>query len=106
MDENFIASLNNLKKELFEEPLIKEYFRLKKIIEKDEEINNLLDQIKYHQQKMAQNVSDDNLYFIEKDIYESLLNRYKNNPLIQNYEKISEEAHALLLEIKDILEEK
>ena len=88
---------------LNDNPLVKEYLTLKKQIEESDELKSLREQIVIHEKAMTQNMSDDDVYFNEKEIYEDLKSEYDNNPLIVNFNNVSEELSSLLNEIKDTL---
>ena len=47
---------------------------------------------------------NDEIYFKEKEIYESKLNQYNNHPLIINFNNTKDEVAALLQQIEQILQ--
>ncbi|MGM9873787.1 MAG: hypothetical protein ACI31G_02555 [Bacilli bacterium] len=81
-----------LKEQIYEEPLVKEYFRLKQLIENDEQISLLKKQI-------AKSKKEKN------DIeYNRLMELYNDNPLIKNFSSVENEVYALLNQIKESLD--
>ena len=91
MNDNLELSLENLKKELDNSPIIQEYLSLKKIIENDEELKKTREDI-------ARLTNDNKLE--ERDV---LLAIYNAHPIVINYEQAREEVINLLTQIKDIL---
>ena len=91
MNDNLELSLENLKKELDNSPIIQEYLSLKKIIENDEELKKTREDI-------ARLTNDNKLE--ERD---ALLAIYNAHPIVINYEQAREEVINLLTQIKDIL---
>ena len=96
-------SLQKVKKELFNNPSVKEYFRLKDIVKNDKTINELNKEIKLHQKLMCQNKNNDEIYFKEKELYESNLKLLESNPIYVNFNEIKEEVNVLLVEVRDTL---
>ena len=96
-------SLLEVKKELYSDPIIVEYFHLKELINKDEYLTKLDKSMREHQKKMCENITNDDVYLKEKAAYESCLNELKNNPLYINFENIKEEVLNLLNQVKDAL---
>lgn len=91
MNDDLELSLENLKKELDNSPIIQEYLSLKKIIENDEELKKTREDI-------ARLTNDNKLE--ERD---ALLAIYNDHPIVINYEQAREEVINLLTQIKDIL---
>ncbi len=103
--------MNNLEKNIQEvssiidnHPLVKEYLSLKKQICSSEEISLLEKEIVIHQKEMTKNLNNDEIYFKEKEIYDSLKKKYDSNPLIINFNAVSEELYSFLNEIKEAIE--
>ena len=100
----FELQLDQRQKLLYDEPIVKEYFRLKKIVQSDEELVRLDKEIHQHQNLMCVHKDDDAIYQNEKKLYEEQLAQFKSNPLVENYFQVREEVYALLTEVKEILE--
>ena len=101
--DNLDKTLNELKKELFNEPCVKEYFYYKNLVEKDEAIKKLDEEVRFHQKEMCKNKDNNEVYFKEKALYEELKNKLENNPVLINYQIAKEEVFSLLVDIKHIL---
>lgn len=97
------ALVLDIKKELYDDSTIKEFLRLKALIEKDEELLKLNKEMKAHQRKMCENLNNDEIYLKEKDSYESLKAKLDSNPLIINYSVLKEEVIRILSEVKDAI---
>ena len=95
--------LISLKKELYNEECVKEYFYYKNLVEKDESIKELDEQVRFHQKEMCKNKDNDEVYFKEKAIYEELKNKLDQNPILVNYQIAKDEVFSLLVDIKHIL---
>lgn len=100
---NIEELLNKVNDEILNEESVKEYFRLKKIIESDEEILNLEKKTQKHQKLMCQNKNYDEIYFKEKELYEKYSSELENNPIVQNFNLIKKEVNSLLIDIRDFL---
>lgn len=100
----FSDALKDVKNELYQDPLIKEYFSLLEQINNDEYLIKLDKEMKHHQNKMCQNMNNDEVYLSEKEAYEKCLNELKNNPLYVNFCNVKEEVKNLLSEVKDALQ--
>lgn len=101
---DFEEALRNLKEELFSLDEVKTYFKLKNKIENNAELNLIKERIVSLKQEMTLNIDIDEKYFKAKEEYESLLKKYTEHPLIQNFEVIKDELYNLLTEIKKIIE--
>ena len=97
--------LEEVNDQLNEEPCVKEYFRLKQVIENDKELVELDKLVREHQTLMCKAQDNDEVYFKEKELYETYLNQLNNNPVYQNFEEVKKEVNALLKEMKDYLEQ-
>ena len=91
MNNELEQSLEALKGELDNSPVIQEYLSLKSVIEKDEELKKTRDEI-------ARLTSKNKLE--ERD---ALLAIYNAHPIAANYEQARQEVINLLNQIKDIL---
>ena len=100
---NIETLLKEVSDKLFNYPCVKEYFRLKDIIENDEKISSLEKEVREHQKLMCEHQNEDERYFKEKELYESKLAELQANPIIQNFEEVKKEVNALLNEVRDIL---
>lgn len=100
---NIEQLLEEVKTELYNEDLVKEFFRLKQIIENDSEINSLSKEVNFHQRKMCENQNNDEIYFKEKALYEEALNKLENNPIYINFQEVKSEINKLLIDIRDFL---
>ncbi len=101
---DFEEALRNLKEELFSLDVVKTYFKSKNEIENNAELNLIKGRIVSLKQEMTLNIDIDEKYFKAKEEYESLLKKYTEHPLIQNFELIKDELYNLLTEIKKIIE--
>lgn len=93
----------DIKKELYDNPSIKEYLRLKTLIENDKDLIKLNKELKSHQRIMCENINNDEIYLKEKEIYESLKAKMDANPLLVNFNALREEVSQILNEIKDAI---
>jgi len=99
----FEKTLEEFKKELFNEQCVKEYFYYKDLVEKDESIKKLDEEARFHQKEMCKNKDNNEVYFKEKALYEEYKNKFDNNPVLINYQIAKEEVFSLLVDIKHIL---
>ena len=90
--DKVIEKANELSSEIQNTPEVKEYLRLKKLVESDKELAELRINI-------ARCTNDNN--FAERN---NLLKIYNSNPLVSNYETAKENVRSLLLTIKQIIE--
>ena len=100
---NLDKTLSELKKELFNEPCVKEYFYYKNLVEKDKSIKKLDEEVRFHQKEMCKNKDNNEIYFKEKALYEELKNKLESNPILINYQIAKEEVFSLLVDIKHLL---
>ena len=89
MDE-IVKKTEELKEALYEKKEFKEYFRLKELIDNNEEIASL---------KIQMAKAKDN-----PEQLELLKKEYNSHPLVVNYAHALEEVKSILLVIKDIIE--
>ena len=89
-----IELAKELKEEILNDPLIKEYLRIKKLYESDDEINSLKREI-----ALAKTQHKDVLH-------KELLAKYNSHPLVVNYNVLKEEVNNYLLEISKIVNKK
>lgn len=99
--ENELERCKNL---LYDEEIVKEYFRLKNIVQSNPKLVALDKEIHQHQHLMCIHKNDDNIYLNEKKLYEEKMKEFKENPMVENYFQVREEVYALLNEVKEILE--
>ncbi len=95
--------LLKLKKELYSDPTVMEYFRLKKLIESDESLNILDKEIKELQRKVCSEIHQSKNTEDAKRL-NTLLQKFNSNPVIINYNKLYLEVKDLLREISETLE--
>lgn len=95
--------LKEVKDILYDETIVKEFFKVRTLINTNEEINSLEINMKYHEKEMTKHINDDEIYFKEKELYQFYKEKLENNPLMQNYNQIFNEVYDLLLEVKSIL---
>jgi len=100
---NLEEILNKVNDEILNEECVKEYFRLKKIIESDQQILDLEKKVQEHQKLMCQNKNNDEIYFKEKALYEKYTSELEANPIVQNFNCIKKEVNSLLIDIRDFL---
>jgi len=89
-----IELAKELKEEILKDPLIVEYFRIKRLVESNEEINALKRDIalaKAHH---------------EDEFHKELLAKYNSHPLVVNYNTLKEEVNEYLSEISKIVNKK
>ena len=100
---DFDELLKEVENKLNEEECVKEYFRLKKIIENDEELVLLDKEVRFHQKEMCRYENNDGIYFKEKKLYEDSLAKLEANPIYLNFIEIKKEVNALLKEVAEVL---
>ena len=100
---NIEKLLNEVSDRLNDEECVKEYFRLKEIINNDSNLKRLDKEVREHQKKMCEFQNDDEIYFKEKALYESSLKELEDNPIYQNFNEVKKEVNSLLIEIRDFL---
>lgn len=87
-----LEKCKQLKEEILQEEVCKEYLKNKKLFTESEEINNLKKEIV---RSKNENRMDD---------HKKLLNEYNSHPLVNNYLTSKENFRLLLLEIKNMLD--
>lgn len=103
MNNDFESSLKQFNEVFQDNDLVKQYYALKKQIDNDSQINQLIKELKFHQHKMCEYVNDDENYLLERQQYLEIEKKLKENPLFNNYLNVQEEMISLLNEIKDYL---
>lgn len=98
--------LKDIKKDLSNDPTIKEYVHLRNIIQNDEYLLSLEKDIKKHQRAMCELRHNEEIFSKEKALYEKASQEFDANPIVKNYQIAKEEAFNLLNEIKGVLEAK
>ncbi|MBP5216564.1 MAG: YlbF family regulator, partial [Bacilli bacterium] len=93
----------SLKKALGQEDALKEYLAYEKAISESEELAALRDQIEAKQREMVQKATDQEAYQKVKNEYTSLMDRYRNDPLVLNRNAAKVEAEALLQKVAEEL---
>ncbi len=92
--------LEIVKDELYSNPLVLEYFRLKKSIEEDKELMELDKKIRTLQKELCYKNNKENID--NNESYMALKARFDNHPLVINYNKVKEEVFDLLNEIEEV----
>lgn len=92
LEDPILIKAKGVKKALLEEPDVKEYLRLNKQIEENEEIKALQEKIGETQKKLVASLGDAKV----KAEYESLREKLDSHPLIQNRESLREGVENLL----------
>ena len=96
--------LQNAKENLYQNEVVKEYFRLAGIIKNDAELLSLEQNMKVHERGMTINMDNDEVYFKEKELFEKYKSEIEQNPIYIDFKNVEEEVFALLLEVKRALE--
>lgn len=96
---NVQKQINEMFDDLEESKLYKSYLMLKKQLETDEEIVDLIKEIKRYQKILANN----NDISVEKKLKE-LNDKLNSYPVYQSYLIVKEELEQTLFQIKDIFE--
>lgn len=89
--DKIIEEAKSLRNGIDSLPEIQEYYRLKNLMENDEELATLRKEIA----RLAQEGKNEER--------KNLLEIYNNHPLVNNYNLAMEEAKSILLAIKDII---
>lgn len=102
--KTFEEALEEAKSELYQSQEVKTYFALKEAVEKDEELQELLGQLRNLQKEMTLAVMDEEKHQKLKQRYLIVKKQYDDHPMIQNYKNVREQVYQLLLQAKAILE--
>ncbi len=89
--DKIIEEAKSLRKDIDSLPEIQEYYRLRELMEKDEELSRLRKEIA----RLAQEG--------KLEERKNLLEIYNSHPLVNNYNIAMEEAKSILRTIKDII---
>lgn len=100
---DFELALKEVEEKLYEEPIIKEYFRLKEIIDNDKELQELDKEMRLHQKRMCEFENDDKIYFKEKKQYEKCLKEIESNPIYINFTEVKNDVNTLLKEVRNAI---
>ena len=103
LEDALLLKAKSLKDALNQEPLIQEFLAFEKKISESEELASLRDQIEAAQREMMHKAQDPEAYQKAKNEYTSLMNRYRNDPLIMNRNAAKEEVEALLKKVAEEL---
>lgn len=92
MNKDILNKASLLREEIEKEEIVKEYLRVKKIFEDNEELKKIREEIAklYAQNKIKE--------------HKALKEQYENIPLVQNYYSLKEEVISLFNQIKEILD--
>ncbi len=91
MNDELIKQAQELREEIDNLPEIKEYYRLKNLIENDEGLRKMREAIA--RESLSENLKAHN----------ALLQEYNSHPLVANYEAAKREAKEILRTIQNIL---
>lgn len=95
--------LKEVHDEIFNNGIVKEYFRLKKQIEDDKELFELEKQVRFHQRNLCKLSPSDAEFEEEKKIYDELSSKLNSHPIYTNFLLIKNEINELLIDIRDFL---
>ena len=95
--------LEDIKKEIYSEPYVQEYLRLKEVIKNDERLSRLEKEIRVHQKAMCDNKSNPEVLSKERDLYEKASLEFESDPIVKDYKIVKEEVYNLLAEVKGVL---
>ena len=96
--------LEDIKKEIYSEPYVQEYLRLKEVIKGDERLSRLEKEIRVHQKAMCDNKSNPEVLSKERDLYEKAFLEFESDPIVKDYKIVKEEVYNLLAEVKGVLD--
>jgi hypothetical protein len=100
---NFEIALENVKENIFSDPLVVSFFKTRDDIDNCKELQDIINELHTHQKAMSINMNDSEIYNKEKMLYETSLNKYSNHPLIINYNYLKNEVYNFLSQIVDAL---
>ena len=103
LEDPLILKAKSLKKELDKEDALREYLAYEKAISESKELASLRDQIEKKQKEMVQKANDQEAFQKAKNEYTSLMDRYRNDPLILNRNAAKEEAESILRKVAEEL---
>lgn len=103
LEDPLLLKAKGLKKSLDQESALKEFLVIEKQIQENEELQSIRDQIEKAQREMVRKATDQEAYLKAKNAYTSLMDRYQNDPLIQNRNQVKKEAEELLQEVAEEL---
>ena len=90
--DKVLEEARKLREDIDELPEIKEYLKLKQLIETDDELKKM--RLEIARLKSLGKEEERN----------NLLNIYNNHPLVNNFEIAKEEAHSILLTIRNLIQ--
>lgn len=96
--------LQNAKVNLYQNDIVKEYFRLAEIVKNNAELQSLEQNMKLHERAMTLNMDNDEIYFKEKESFEKCKSEIEQNPIYIDFKNVEEEVFVLLMEVKRVLE--
>lgn len=91
MSDRVIELSKELKENLNNEPVLREYLRIKDIFEKDSLLNDLRKNIAIAKEKN------------DKERYDTLKEMYDNLPLVKNFYQLQDEVVELLQQVNQII---
>lgn len=92
MNDEIIAQAKALRKDIDELPSVKEYYRVRDLYEKDEELKAMRSEI-----ARLKNEG-------KEEERKNLLDRYNKHPLVNNYELAKQEVISILSVVKSIID--
>jgi len=96
MSKEIDETVETIKDDLLNDPLIIRYLELEKLISSSESLNSLKKEIDYLKKC---NINEE-----EKIKYKNLLEQYNSNPLVNEFKNVSDDVFNLLEEIKEEIE--
>ena len=103
MTNEINEKLEELLKALYENEIVKNYFKYKDAIKDDKSLLEVNEQMRKHQKLMVESINEPETHKQEKDLYLKFKNEYESHPLVVNYEYYKEETYNLLKQISNIL---
>lgn len=85
------------------DPIMKEYLKLDEAVRNDTEIKALGDSFVESKKALALSMGDAKKYEAAKKVYEDVLTKIKNHPLLANREALLETVTETLLEVRDTI---
>lgn len=96
MSKEIDETIETIKDDLLNDPLIIRYLELEKLVSSSEYLNSLKKEIDYLKKC---NINEE-----EKIKYKNLLEQYNSNPLVNEFKNVSDDVFNLLEEIKEEIE--
>lgn len=105
VDDPVVVLAKKLSKSMQNEPILKEFLELKDQIAKDSDLKDLKENISKVEKEMNKAKVENRLedYSLLKEKYELLNKEFNENPLVMNFNNVSEEAFDLLKQVEESL---